>query len=98
MPESFHYLVIEGPIGVGKTSLANKLAQEEQAFLVAEKAFHQALKAQQIDLGYKEGAGPKDSQSMGLPGSNPPAEVTGRFQFSRLPRHDNCLSPFCTFI
>ena len=38
MPESFHYLVIEGPIGVGKTSLANKLAQEFGSELLLEKA------------------------------------------------------------
>jgi len=38
MPESFRYLVIEGPIGVGKTSLANKLAQEFGSELLLEKA------------------------------------------------------------
>ena len=28
MPEHFRYVVVEGPIGVGKTSLANRLAAE----------------------------------------------------------------------
>ena len=38
MPESFRYLVIEGPIGVGKTSLAHRLAQEFGSELLLEKA------------------------------------------------------------
>ena len=38
MPESFRYLVIEGPIGVGKTSLANRLAQEFGSELLLERA------------------------------------------------------------
>jgi len=38
MPESFRYLVIEGPIGVGKTSLANRLAQEFASELLLERA------------------------------------------------------------
>jgi deoxyadenosine/deoxycytidine kinase len=38
MAERFRYLVIEGPIGVGKTSLANKLAIEFGSELMLEKA------------------------------------------------------------
>ena len=38
MPDSFRYLVIEGPIGVGKTSLANRLAQDFGSEVLLEKA------------------------------------------------------------
>ena len=38
MTEAFRYIVIEGPIGVGKTSLANKLADELGSELLLEKA------------------------------------------------------------
>jgi len=38
MIEHFRYIVIEGPIGVGKTSLANKLAVEFDSELLLEKA------------------------------------------------------------
>ena len=38
MTERFRYIVIEGPIGVGKTSLANKLAHEFGSDLLLEKA------------------------------------------------------------
>jgi len=38
MAEQFRYLVIEGPIGVGKTSLANKLALEFGSELMLEQA------------------------------------------------------------
>lgn len=38
MAEHFRYLVIEGPIGVGKTSLANKLAIDFGSELLLEKA------------------------------------------------------------
>ena len=38
MIEDFRYIVIEGPIGVGKTSLANKLAFEFETELLLEKA------------------------------------------------------------
>ncbi|MCP4388224.1 MAG: deoxynucleoside kinase [Gammaproteobacteria bacterium] len=38
MAEQFRYLVIEGPIGVGKTSLANKLANDFGSELLLEKA------------------------------------------------------------
>lgn len=38
MAENFRYLVIEGPIGVGKTSLAKKLAAEFGSELLLEKA------------------------------------------------------------
>lgn len=38
MAAVFRYIVIEGPIGVGKTSLANKLAQEFGSELLLEKA------------------------------------------------------------
>ena len=38
MPEGFRYIVVEGPIGVGKTSLANKLAEEFEGELLLEKA------------------------------------------------------------
>ena len=38
MTEPFRYIVIEGPIGVGKTSLANKLALEFGSELLLEKA------------------------------------------------------------
>jgi deoxyadenosine/deoxycytidine kinase len=34
----FRYIVIEGPIGVGKTSLANKLADEFDSELLLERA------------------------------------------------------------
>jgi deoxyadenosine/deoxycytidine kinase len=37
MIEDFRYIVIEGPIGVGKTSLANKLAFEFETELLLEK-------------------------------------------------------------
>ena len=37
MIEHFHYIVVEGPIGVGKTSLANKLAFEFESELLLEK-------------------------------------------------------------
>ena len=37
MIEHFRYIVIEGPIGVGKTSLANKLAEEFETELLLEK-------------------------------------------------------------
>ena len=37
MLEHFRYIVIEGPIGVGKTSLANKLADEFETELLLEK-------------------------------------------------------------
>jgi deoxyadenosine/deoxycytidine kinase len=37
MIEHFRYIVIEGPIGVGKTSLANKLADEFETELLLEK-------------------------------------------------------------
>ena len=37
MAERFRYLVVEGPIGVGKTSLARKLAQEFGSELLLEK-------------------------------------------------------------
>jgi deoxyguanosine kinase len=37
MIEQFRYIVIEGPIGVGKTSLANKLAAEFESELLLEK-------------------------------------------------------------
>jgi deoxyadenosine/deoxycytidine kinase len=38
MNEQFRYIVIEGPIGVGKTSLASKLADEFESELLLEKA------------------------------------------------------------
>ncbi len=38
MNEQFRYIVIEGPIGVGKTSLASKLADEFGSELLLEKA------------------------------------------------------------
>jgi deoxyadenosine/deoxycytidine kinase len=38
MTERFRYIVIEGPIGVGKTSLANKLAANFGSELLLEKA------------------------------------------------------------
>ena len=38
MIEQFRYIVIEGPIGVGKTSLASKLADEFGSELLLEKA------------------------------------------------------------
>lgn len=38
MPERFRYIVVEGPIGVGKTSLANKLALEYGSELLLERA------------------------------------------------------------
>jgi deoxyadenosine/deoxycytidine kinase len=38
MPERFRYIVVEGPIGVGKTSLANKLALEFGGELLLERA------------------------------------------------------------
>jgi deoxyadenosine/deoxycytidine kinase len=38
MIEHFRYIVIEGPIGVGKTSLANKLAAEFDSELLLENA------------------------------------------------------------
>jgi deoxyadenosine/deoxycytidine kinase len=38
MTENFRYLVIEGPIGVGKTSLAKKLAAEFGSELLLEQA------------------------------------------------------------
>jgi len=38
MTEGFRYIVIEGPIGVGKTSLAKKLALEFSSDLLLEKA------------------------------------------------------------
>jgi len=38
MAAAFRYIVIEGPIGVGKTSLANKLANEFGSELLLEKA------------------------------------------------------------
>jgi len=38
VPEGFRYIVVEGPIGVGKTSLANKLAEEFEGELLLEKA------------------------------------------------------------
>jgi deoxyguanosine kinase len=38
MTERFRYIVIEGPIGVGKTSLAKKLALEFDSDLLLEKA------------------------------------------------------------
>ena len=38
MIEDFRYIVIEGPIGVGKTSLANKLAFEFETELLLEKS------------------------------------------------------------
>ena len=38
MPDGFRYLVVEGPIGVGKTSLAHRLAQEFGSELLLEKA------------------------------------------------------------
>ena len=37
MIEHFNYIVVEGPIGVGKTSLANKLAFEFECELLLEK-------------------------------------------------------------
>ena len=38
MAEHLRYIVVEGPIGVGKTSLANKLAQDFGSELLLEKA------------------------------------------------------------
>ncbi|HMB74290.1 MAG TPA: deoxynucleoside kinase [Gammaproteobacteria bacterium] len=38
MPERLRYIVVEGPIGVGKTSLANKLALEYGSELLLERA------------------------------------------------------------
>ena len=38
MPDRFRYLVVEGPIGVGKTSLAKKLALQSASELFLEKA------------------------------------------------------------
>jgi deoxyguanosine kinase len=38
MPDQFQYIVIEGPIGVGKTSLAKKLAAEFSSGLLLERA------------------------------------------------------------
>ena len=38
MSERFRYIVVEGPIGVGKTSLANKLALEYGSELLLERA------------------------------------------------------------
>ena len=38
MPPRFHYIVVEGPIGVGKTSLAKKLAEYWQADTLLEGA------------------------------------------------------------
>ena len=37
MTDRFRYIVVEGPIGVGKTSLARKLAQEFDGELLLEK-------------------------------------------------------------
>ena len=39
-PVEHHYIVVEGPIGVGKTSLARKLADSMSAELVLEQAAH----------------------------------------------------------
>ncbi len=38
MTDRFRYVVVEGPIGVGKTSLANRLAAEFESELMLEKA------------------------------------------------------------
>lgn len=38
MPDRFRYIVVEGPIGVGKTSLAKKLADDFGSELLLEKA------------------------------------------------------------
>ncbi|MDH3218648.1 MAG: deoxynucleoside kinase [Gammaproteobacteria bacterium] len=38
MPERFRYIVVEGPIGVGKTSLAHRLADEFGGQVLLEKA------------------------------------------------------------
>ena len=38
MPEHFPYIVVEGPIGVGKTSLARRLAEDFGSELLLEKA------------------------------------------------------------
>lgn len=38
MPDQFQYIVVEGPIGVGKTSLAKKLAAEFSSGLLLERA------------------------------------------------------------
>jgi len=38
MAKEFRYIVIEGPIGVGKTSLAKKLALDFGSDLLLEKA------------------------------------------------------------
>lgn len=37
LPDKFHYVVVEGPIGVGKTSLARRLAQHLNATTLLEK-------------------------------------------------------------
>jgi len=38
MPDKFRYIVVEGPIGVGKTSLARRLSEHFQAGLMLEDA------------------------------------------------------------
>lgn len=38
MPEQFSYIVVEGPIGAGKTSLASRLAEDFGSQLLLEKA------------------------------------------------------------
>lgn len=69
----FHYANVGAALNQVQTRAHLKRA-EEQAFLVAEKAFHEALKAQQLDLGYKpqdsnqgEGAGTPLPQEDKLP-------------------------------
>src|ERR1700743_1006672 len=38
VPTNFRYIVVEGPIGVGKTSLARRLAETYDATLILEQA------------------------------------------------------------
>ncbi len=37
LPSKYHYVVVEGPIGVGKTTLAKRLAERVQASVVLER-------------------------------------------------------------
>jgi hypothetical protein len=85
----YHYIVVEGPIGVGKTTLARRLGERVQIALAVHRGEHLPLEWNQIE---RLGAlclrrrQPGHESQMGHLGSDPGPLVhpPGRFHQQRL--------------